>query len=87
MGKLRDTTLPSSWSMLAKETGANCSLRFTGRFYFYRRHKVSPLSEAIGLPAAPANGTMIPLHEFKEFCRNKAALNHLVNIRSDIEAK
>src|ERR1700733_11206690 len=29
-------------SMLAKETGANCSLSFTGRFYFYRRHNVSP---------------------------------------------
>jgi len=36
---------------------------------------------------SPANGTMIPLHEFKKFCRNKAALNHLVNVRSDIEAK
>jgi hypothetical protein len=36
---------------------------------------------------SPANGPMIPLHEFKEFCRNKEALNHLVNVRSDIEAK
>ena len=36
---------------------------------------------------SPANGPMIPLHEFKEFCRNKVALNHLVNVRSDIEAK
>jgi len=36
---------------------------------------------------SPANGPMIPLHEVKEFCRNKVALNHLVNVRSDIEAK
>ena len=34
-------------STLAKEAGSNYSLRFTGRFYFYRRHIVSPLQATL----------------------------------------